>query len=33
MKDESAFPGNGGTPPVGCGDVGLGLDDEGGDDV
>ena len=32
MNDESGFPGNGGTPAAGCGDV-LGLDDVGGDDV
>ena len=34
MKDESGFPGNGGTPPAGCGDVlGLQADDVGGEDV
>ena len=32
MKDDRGFPGNGGTPADGCGDV-LGFDDVGGDDV
>ena len=31
MKDESGFPGSGGTP-AGCGDV-FGLDELGGDEV
>ena len=34
MKDDRGFPGNGGTPPAGCGDVlGLQADDVGGEDV